>query len=126
MIAEFYAPTKEGERPVILHRDGHGERWIAIQAGTPVVYDDLAGLRPGLEPARIAGRVARIELLLTSPEPKLLVFLEPAPLDAAERRWGPSPMRTAGTDCWGEIDDRGDCRTCDYNGAERPHTRTRT
>lgn len=95
MIAEFYAPTAEGGRPVILHQDGHGERWLSIQMGTPVVYDDLAGKRPGSEPMRVAGHVARVELLLVSPEPKLLVFLEPGEPNL-RTPWGPIPLREFG------------------------------
>ena len=74
MIAELYAPTR-GRGVVLQLRDEHGERWIGLQVGTPVVYEDLAGMAPGCEPERIAAVVERVEMHLTSPRPKLLVFL---------------------------------------------------
>lgn len=130
MIAEFYAPTRDLSRAVLQHSDGHGERWLSIQPGTPVVYEDLIGAHPGSEPERISGHVARVELRLLAPEPRLIVWLQPG---EAPTPWGPSPLRamqlatSAGHDdrCWGEFDNaggltstarwvRGTCRECGY------------
>jgi hypothetical protein len=95
-------------------RDGHGERWLSIQPNTPVVYEDWAGMAPGCEPARVSGFVKRVELRLLSPEPKLLVFLEPHP-DAENLpipgwsdprgAWHPADhsMDENPDECWGEF-----------------------
>ena len=96
VIAEFWAPTRGREKPVLQHRDAHGERWLAIQLHTPVLYEDLAGLyAPDCMPEIVPGFVARVELLLTSPEPRLIIYLQKRPPDelalaeAAERKSTP-------------------------------------
>jgi len=81
VIVEFWAPTRGREKPVLQHRDAHGDRGLALQTGMPVLYEDLAGAAPGCEPARVSGLVVRLELRLVSPEPKLLVWLQSKPPD---------------------------------------------